>query len=230
MPRPSDLAYWQSVHNTHLGERCFVLALGPSLKEVDISPLASEFTFGITFLYRWEGLHFRPNVWIANEIDHYYKIAEHIADWDILKVLVAGQSPDRDRSWRWLYKDSRAGYSGDPYRWEGQDDLLGLGDEFWRGPTCYSAVPDAAIPIAFWMGFQEVYLLGVDHTVDGYIYDPEFERSAQVIRNVNKAYTNMLPVVKKYGRKLLNCSPNSLAPVPHMSLSDVLGDGDPDFT
>jgi hypothetical protein len=38
--------------NIHLGERCFILGTGPSLKAINLEKLKNEITFGVNFLAR----------------------------------------------------------------------------------------------------------------------------------------------------------------------------------
>jgi hypothetical protein len=223
VPRPSDLAYWQSVHNSHVGERCFILAPGPSLRHMDVSRLASEFTIGMDFLYKWDGLRFIPNAWVCAENDVLKEVAPAIAHWDIPKVIGSMIWPYWDTSWRWLYKDPRGSYSKEHPPITGQDDLLGLGDDFWRCPPCYSPVPDVAIPLALWLGFSSIYMLGVDHdSTTGYCYDIAEYRQDVSWRNTNQALARIQSIIESYGRTLYNCSPGSKAPVSQISLDDAL--------
>jgi hypothetical protein len=231
MPRPDDHTYWESVHNTHLGGRAFILATGPSLTQLDISPLADEFTVGVNHLRRYQGLSFHPNAWAACEYDDLYKIADDLVDlpepkwfahpvWHTYNPINPSFNPDD--TWVWIHTDSHMNFAGDEEKWKGKIDLLGLGDVFWRVAVGHSPVLEPAIPVLAWMGFREIYLLGVDHTPDNHAYAADGKRN-QRIEAATKALASMVPELEAHGVVVRNCSPGSRAPVPYVDLEEVIG-------
>lgn len=230
-PRPADHRYWDSIRDTHPGERAFILATGHSISLVDISPLAAEFTVGINHLLRWEGLPFVPNAWAACEYDDLYKIAGDLKNITVPKWFAhpvwhsyVGKRPGfhPDDTWHWIHTDSHMNWNGDRQKWGGKLDLLGLGDEFWRVGCGHTPVMEPAIPALVWMGFREIYLLGVDHTQDDHVYAHDGNRNQRVAA-ADAAFRNMVPELEARGVKVRNCSPGSKAPVPFESLEGVLG-------
>jgi hypothetical protein len=228
--RAEDHEYWEGVHNTHLGERAFILASGPSLESMRLDGLKGEFVLGVSQLAQWQGLPVSPNAWACSEHDDLPKIVEQTARlkipkwfsnplWHSYDRIHPGWQPDD--TWRWIYSDSFCTWSGFPEKWDGQLDLLGLGDEFWRVGCGHTPVIQPGIPALVWMGFREIYLLGVDHTKQDHVYGQDGSRRQDVGR-ANRAFENIVPALAEHGVKVRNCSPGSLAPVPYESLESVL--------
>jgi hypothetical protein len=138
----------------HTGQRCFILGNGPSLAKMDLGPLADEVSFGLNRIYLlFDDLPFRPTYYCAaNEL-----VLEQFCD------DIAALSMPRFLSW-----------SG-RQRFDPQDEsilylkqALTLNDFFGydaRRAVCSGGtVTYLAIQLAWFMGFQQVILLGVDHS------------------------------------------------------------------
>lgn len=231
MPRPKDHVYWEKVHNTAKSNRAFILSTGPSIAAIDVEPLREEFTVGINHLYRWKGLPFIPSAWAACEYDDLYKVAGDIAHLKIPKWFAHpvwhtynSMQPDfkPDKYWNWIHTDSHCNFAGHPPKWKGITDIMGLADEFWRVAVGYTPVLAPAIPALVWMGFREIYLLGVDHTEENHVYASDGQRN-QLIKAANKSFATMVPELEKHGVVVRNCSPDSLAPVPYVPYEEVIG-------
>ena len=226
--RFQDHAYFESIHNVHKGERAFVLATGPSIEHMDIGRLKGEYTVGINHLILWKDLPFIPTAWAQSEFDGRDRVAKEVAHLDIPKWWANQNWPDFDETWKWLYKDPKVGFhqtGNSEWKWRGNDDALGLRDEFWRVANAYSPVQESAIPVLLWQGFTHIYLCGVNHTRVGHVYDEELvtTRPHTRLSASTNAYINMQTVMNEHGRTLINCTADSEAPVPYESLDSVLG-------
>ena len=135
----------------HRGERCFVLGNGPSLNLVDLERLRGETTFGLNRIY----LKFEE---VGYETDYLVCINKHVlrqfaADLRALKCirfLAAGHDDLFQPLERLLMIPT----------------LHAIG--FARNPTVRGVheggtVTFAALQLAYFMGFAEVVLVGVDH-------------------------------------------------------------------
>ncbi|MGM0587763.1 MAG: CmcI family methyltransferase [Bacteroidota bacterium] len=139
--------------NQHQGERCVIIGNGPSLNQMDLSFLEHEYSFGLNKIYlifdQWD---FRPSYFASvNPLvlkQHADEILEHI---DAPKFLSA---------------------AGTKYIKQRRDDLFYLKNAF---PPIFSTdlskgmcegytVTFVAMQIAYYMGFDEVVLIGVDHS------------------------------------------------------------------
>ena len=137
----------------HRGRRCFVLANGPSLSRVNLQRLERETTFGLNRLYLlFADTQFRPTYYVAmNEL-----------------VLEQFSSDIRNlRMPKFLNWNRRSLFSDDGSRTAFLKSRMVLRDSF-QADLCRPVVVGAtvtfvALQIAFYMGFEEVILLGLDH-------------------------------------------------------------------
>lgn len=135
----------------HAGGRCFVMGNGPSLRKMDLTLLKGQNVFSMNRAYMlFEELGFDPTYFVAiNDL-----VIEQCAD-DIRRV-----SSPKFLTWR-----AKGLFDGDPgtcflrakwrYRFS-KDVERGI----WEGAT----VTNACLQLAYYMGFSEVVLIGVDHS------------------------------------------------------------------
>ena len=136
--------------NKHLGERCVIIGNGPSLNKMDLSFLKDEITFGLNKIYllrdKWD---FEPTYFVSvNPL-----VIEQNID-DILKIpapkfISHNGLPYVDNPDDVIFLQS----VGEPHF--SSDVRNGL----WEGYT----VTYVAMQLAYFMGFKEVMLIGVDH-------------------------------------------------------------------
>lgn len=150
--------WWESsaelhrLRNRHVGQRCFILGNGPSLRQTDWSLLRGEITFGLNRIYLlFSEMGFAPTYFVAvNSL-----IVEQCAA-DIRALAMPKFVAWRAR--RWLVEDPRVIFLDTDYRGKAQFSKI-ASRRIFEGST----VTYVALQLAFHMGFQEVILLGVDH-------------------------------------------------------------------
>jgi len=153
-PEP-DLSQLALLRNRHLGERVFILGNGPSLTRCDLSALKGEFTFGVNKIHLlFDQIDWRPSFYT-------------LLDWK-MGAAVAADVSALDESIKFF-----------PERFRGV--LPTQGDVYWYWPRAVGShiddqfEPDAtkgipsratvlvtAIQQAFFLGFREIILIGVD--------------------------------------------------------------------
>ena len=140
-----------ALKDSHKGERCFIIGNGPSLKNMDLSKLQGEFTFGLNriFLAAAE-LGFTPSCIVSiNDL----VIEQSVAELQALKM-------PKFFAWRarkWLKLDADTHFIYTTYTGPGfSKDVTG---RVWEGAT----VTNVALQLAYHMGFTKVILIGVDH-------------------------------------------------------------------
>lgn len=137
----------------HKGERCFILGNGPSLNKTDLSKLKDEYTFGTNRIYLlFEELGFETSYLLSvnRNVTEQYK--EEILSVNCPKFLSLESAeyypinqqdlyflPHEDSTTPMFHKD--------------------ISESLWWGAT----VTYVAMQLAYYMGFQEVYIIGVDH-------------------------------------------------------------------
>jgi len=136
--------------------RCFVIGNGPSLNQMDLSLLKDEITFGVNgFFLKARELEWTPT---------FYVVEDHLVAEDRAEEIEAFKGPTK------LFPASLA-YCLE----EGEDTIffdhrprLRYPDAFDfstdAGATTYAGctVTFTCLQLAFYMGFREIYLIGVD--------------------------------------------------------------------
>jgi hypothetical protein len=135
----------------HRGQRCFIIGNGPSLKQLDLSQLREEHTFGMNRFYlAFSELGFTTTYYLSINSLVIEQCAEDIRALPIPKFL----------SWRSRHLIQpvqdliflHTTYSGPRFARDARGRL-------WESAT----VTYVALQLAFHMGFDQVILIGVDH-------------------------------------------------------------------
>lgn len=135
--------------NLHAGKRCFIIGNGPSLNQTDLSMLKDEFTFGTNRIY----LHptFRPSYFVCANDLVVQQCARDIEQLPMPK-FIGWHNRDAIQFTRDMtFLHTRGGLRS----WFFTD----LTEGCWEGST----VTMVCMQLAYYMGFKEVYLIGVDH-------------------------------------------------------------------
>jgi hypothetical protein len=146
-----SMAALDALHDRHAGQRCVIVGNGPSLRQMDLSVLRSEVTFGLNRGYlAFQPLGFAPNYLVAINVTVVEQFAQEIlaeasttfVSWHARRFLPRGHRAILIRPLRGPLFSSDAAHG------------------FWGGAT----VTYAALQLAYHMGFSEVILIGVDHS------------------------------------------------------------------
>ncbi len=143
----------------HAGQRCFIMGGGPSLKLIDPAPLRNEVTFGVNgifLIYDWLG--FEPSYYVVEDFlvfeDRWREILQRVqastcffpSHFDYPDFV-----RDNHHYFRAIYDfEPRSGFP----RFSRNAARL-----MWIGGT----VTYICLQLALYMGFKEVYLIGMDH-------------------------------------------------------------------
>jgi hypothetical protein len=148
----AQLEALQSFQNRHVGKRCFIIGNGPSLKNTNLTRLKDEFTFGLNRIYLlFDAIGFSTSYYVCanrlvlsqfkEEITRKIPVPKFTV-WEHYDI--ANDIPEM----HFIYRHNGAGFYSD------------ITKGIWGGTT----VTYVAMQIAFYMGFQEVILIGVDHS------------------------------------------------------------------
>ena len=149
----SDRERLKTFRGRHQGERCFIIGNGPSLKKTVLSLLRNEITFGMNRIYlMFEELGFPTTYFFAVNTLVIEQCASEIQALSIPKFLTW-------RSRQWVSGDSGSLFVDTDYRGPESFSVDLAGRVFEGGTVTY-----VALQAAYWMGFQEVILVGVDHS------------------------------------------------------------------
>ncbi|SVE39785.1 uncharacterized protein METZ01_LOCUS492639, partial [marine metagenome] len=166
--------------NIHKGERCFILGSGPSINDEDLKPLKKEIVFALNNFY----VHPDFNEIVSGDSDKYYMTApihppqteKEWKDWlcDMEEnmpkntTMIFGLNRDDTNikyicdQYNFFNKNKIYWYfSGnifnDYYNYSPQD--VNITRMIWIAET----VSIYALIFAIYMGFNDIYLLGMDH-------------------------------------------------------------------
>lgn len=150
-----DQARLRSLRNRNWGERCFVIGNGPSLNETDLAKLAAERTFAVNKIFLlYDRIDWRPTYYTLLD----WRVGPEIAsDVDLLGDSVKF-FPNRFRGLL-LPDDETYWYTTRPVL-DHIDDQFGL--DIVGGIPSRGTVLVTAIQLAFYLGFRDILLIGVD--------------------------------------------------------------------
>lgn len=141
------------LRDAHRGQRCFIIGNGPSLKHMDLGRLKGEFTFGMNRIYLlFPKLGFQTNFYVAINDLVIQQCAADIAALSGPRFLAWHSNRHFQRFPRdmiFLYTT----YTGPRFSYD-------MTRRVWEGAT----VTNVALQLAFYMGFSQVILIGVDHS------------------------------------------------------------------
>lgn len=150
----------RDLKNTHLGERCFILGSGPSINKQDLHLLQDEFTFCSNWFINHKDIN-ELNINYYCAYDDAFIVEGINKTWqDKLKNLSAHKFFPQE--WSSLNIDKNASYvpydkhnkvyKNDLFNTNLEKPLLDAG----------TVIINMCIPIAVYMGFKEIILLGVE--------------------------------------------------------------------
>lgn len=140
-----------SYKDMYKGERCFILGNGPSLKKTDLKKLKNEYTFGLNRIYLlFDKLNFQTSFLVSTNNLVLEQFGDEIDKLDIDKFI------------SWKCRDFVRSVKNTTFvrTLAKQKFSKNLSNGLWEGAT----VTFVAMQIAFHMGFEEVILIGVDHS------------------------------------------------------------------
>lgn len=172
--KKSDI-YLRSIKGKYRGKRCFVLGNGPSLTAEDLEMLRGEITFASNKIYRiFDNTSWRPTFWGLMD--------EGVAEQEGVIDGINGFECDKKFALQEGYYISRKlkGNTCFLHGWYQRKYLEhpGFSDDLTKGVYCIATVTYMLIQIARYMGFDEIYLIGIDNK---YAYSRL--RDGTVVRN-----------------------------------------------
>lgn len=155
---PGNRQRLESLRDSHVGERCFIIGNGPSLvaSDLDIIRERGIFSFASKGIYNIFGeTAWRPDVWAASDLDYISMKKVDIQEMDVNTKLLCAQSLIRgDR-----FIDNALYF---PFI-QAERYPRSLGKDIIKGVHFFGTITGKLIEIAVYMGFKDIYLLGVDN-------------------------------------------------------------------
>lgn len=147
--------------NKYMGERCFFIGNGPSLKVDDLLVLQErkEITFAFNRIYNiFEDTPWRPDFYISQDekmLSGCYDILDQL---NLQVKFIPIQL-----KWYYGINVHDAVYFNMNWKQADNPQHFYFGDNAAHEIYCANTVMYTAAQLAFYMGFKEIYLIGVDH-------------------------------------------------------------------
>lgn len=200
----------------HRGERCFIIGNGPSLRMEDLDVLAKqrEICFGLNLIHMaYQNTRWRPDYICVSDTLTIKKNIEKIirnnncplftAD-SILRFYEYERMDEKILPFRKLYPNETNNFE------------YGFTTDITEGICNANSVAYYALQIAVYMGFGEIYLLGMDnsdwasHFDEAYLEESDIFREnfdeAMESRMVSRAFQIAEKVSGRYGFKIYNAT------------------------
>lgn len=166
LPEKKELLKYKDLHK---GKRCFIVATGPSLKVEDLNKLhqngdiciSMNRIFNIFARTKW-----RPDYYMVGDTEMIEDMSREIADLKLKNKFVATEPKS--------YWENVAGVDSTQYKilLRGFTDKKPIFSSNIEKGFCHgTTVTYLCIQLAVYMGFSEIYLLGVDFNYTNNVYD-----------------------------------------------------------
>jgi hypothetical protein len=250
----SNLLYRQAFHqdpwlaqakDKHKGQRCFILATGPSLNKTDLSKIRNELTFGVNGTYKIPDLNLTYFVYVSLwYLEHHLDGLKNVrCERRFYPSIFPELESAVPTSWLNVHFPRYHSPTGKP---------LPVPTGFSHQPDRYifagGTVLFLCLQLAYHFGCREVILLGVDHTygkdddkakrhggtyiqLDGKdqshfdsSYVPENISYPVDLRAMEHGYEMARKVFAGDGRRIINASPGTmLTTYPTVAYDDLFG-------
>lgn len=147
-------------YNKHQGQRCFIVANGPSLRAEDLDLLHSkgEITFAMNRIYKiFPQTSWRPTYYVCED-----ELIAKDCQSEINAVEAAEKFIPIEIKWWHDINIENALHFHLNYKDELKSEF-GFSSDIAHQIDCCGTVTCTCIQLAAYMGFSEIYLIGVDH-------------------------------------------------------------------
>ena len=173
-PDRNELALF---HNRYLGQRCFIIGNGPSLNKHDLSLLENEYAFGVnSFYYKTRDTGYRPNFYVVEDSSVMKENIDEIRAYDppfkFFPTIYKRLHPKTPNTFffemnRGFYEKTSPNYAVPRFSTDASKVLY-----------CGQSVTYINLQLAYFMGFTEVYLIGMDFD---YLIPDSHKRTGDVL-------------------------------------------------
>lgn len=172
-----DASYVRKFKNKHIGERCFIIGNGPSLRANDLESLKKEVCFGTNRIYYiFDRTKWRPDYYVSIDNDVLSKEISEIKKQDIenkfINICAKKYGRGENDNIHYIYVDGKFYIR----RINIKQEKFSENPSLCLSETCSATC--TCIELAVYMGFKEIYLIGMDH------------RYAQMVTNDGKKHND----------------------------------------
>jgi len=214
----------RKLKNIHSGERCFLIGNGPSLQPADLDRLQNEKAFASNYIYRmYAHTLWRPTYYLNSDLGVLKNMKDEAAFWN-------------SEAQKCFFQYNSRFVLNDDYPDNSICFYLREAEKYWKKPKFShdvgnevfdaSTVTYIMFQLACYMGFREIYLLGIDHnysttinlngvvnkhTVKDHFYssnkNSDFDGGATAnLQRMELGYLAAKEYAKKHGIKIYNAT------------------------
>lgn len=234
--------YMKKIHNSHLGESCFIIGNGPSLSADDLTVLHDNNidTFAVNRIFKiFPQTKWRPTYYVSTDHVLVRDILDDVNNIEAKEKFIPLQNKYYNgivvRGARYFFRNDK----------RENDQPEGFSLDCTDQVNIRGTVTIASIQLAAHMGYRNIYLLGVDHnfdkiiTEDGeVIIDPSVKNyfvegydndvADEVVHdlgNTTKAYLDVQRFYSKNGVHIYNASRQTkLTAFPRVTFEEAIRD------
>ena len=168
LPTRKELLKFKNVHS---GKRCFIVATGPSLRVEDLDKLHQngDICISMNRIFNiFDRTQWRPDYYMVGDTEMIEDMSKEIADLKLQHKFVANEPKS--------YWNNHAREDSIPYKilLRGFIEKMPYFSECIESGISHGAtVTYLCIHLAVYLGFAEIYLLGVDFNYTKNVYDPQ---------------------------------------------------------
>lgn len=160
LPR-ADVGKLQSLKNKFEGKRCFIIGNGPSLNKIDLSLLKNEYTFGVNSIFlKTEESGFKPTFYMVEDSHVMSDNVEDINKYDVEYKFfpTAYKKYIKNKKNTYFFNMNIGFYYPLSPNYQKPRFSIDASDQIY----CGQSVTIMNLQLAYYLGFTEVYLIGMD--------------------------------------------------------------------
>lgn len=166
----------KTFHNVHKNKKCFVVGNGPSLLLEDLEKIqrAGYVTFASNYIFKcYENTSWRPNYYFVFDTNG---IRRFLQDENIVNII--SSNCDNIFSYNYMDENTKKIDNLITCNYICSNEVPMFSSDCERQVYSGKSVSYAMLQVAIYMGFSEIYLLGMDHS-----FSTEVKADATVIHN-----------------------------------------------
>ena len=171
------------------GKRCFIIGNGPSLKADDLDCLKNEYTFAANRIYEiLDKTDWRPWAYVVVDKNFMYEQYQNLLKTPCKYMFLRyGAVPYGSKPKAFQLYSERKKFT----IVKSDTEQIYFAEDISKGVSDGATVTFASIQLAVYMGFKEIYLLGVDFSYKNVIKEGKLQKVKNVQTYFNgKEYAN----------------------------------------
>lgn len=211
--------YWnkelEKFKDAHIGERCFIVATGPSLRMEDLDVLKKNNvkSIGMNKLFlAYKRSAWRPDYYVVDDSYCLSENSDELKNMPVGSIFLSDTYPE---IWEKNVPPNVYKYHSQPSIM--YDEEVPFSEDIVKGIYSRGTVTYSCIQLAAYMGFQEIILLGVDFSISNDYrnkdnhFDPDYYNDKSKVRvfwekDSLQAYESAQKHAEEHGIKIYNAT------------------------